>query len=1508
MKGTKQKHKRFMSWFLAMLLVLNVLLPATTVRANEPETSQEVTSTIDEESDTSPTDETEQETAAESEDAGNEQENLNEEDQTSSENENEQESEASNENNEQDSEESEAASEDNEQTSEESEATNEDNENPAGETEGQPTVPTAPALQILPLQFALQADENVADKLEYEASVTVDGTVFEPDTTLEIKDGEIIDIEFHFTKIPVSFDGTGDIVKPGDKAEIVIGTGLKAVTGKIDLIVEGTTIKIGTAELKEENGQVIAYIEFDWDWDEVNKNAYNLEAGFKVGLKYNKDSAGSGNNDEKVITILDRDYFVKEPIEFKLTKKGSPSIAEKAVTWEVTIESTPDGSDLGGFKFSDDLSAVGKYIPDSLMVGGQSMAPDGESTDHSLIYTFPEGQTAPQTIQFSTEIPDNKFNSNAEETIANQAGLKATASEATKSNTAEVKIPGKRWITKNGEPNKDFGSYNPDDRIGREITWTIVANEEGFPLENVTIKDVLGPSSGSKMQTVKSVSYTIGSTTVSLGAAQLAKFNSGGGTLSYNENDPNSVYIEGFKNLSDKITVTIVTSLPDDPDGVFEVTNYTNRATITWEGNGTGASTGNVTVGIGYSSLQKSGVQKNDRKIEWTVNFNPRNQGSGFTGDLKIYDLLVRGNAAITDLTQLDGWPSGAPDTITQRLNQSFAGWITPTSPSTHNHIELKDSNGETVADLLIVSVKHDESSTFKFQSQITNPEIYASNGTKDVLNTAALYNGITRVAAATGTVKYNSNILRKGILSLDSNEDPSKIGDSANGFNHETRTAIFRLDINKDVLDFSQLGGGNITVTDTLPNGWVFDRTFNSNKGYKIFEGTDLGTEAAADMTAAFNPDSDSASQAAFTFTNLNKHYVILVRARLTEEAYENLLKSNAGTVTVDNQATLFIENWNLTTPVVKQSVTVKTRLMDKNIITYPSDSSRSLTWQVKYQPFDVKLKDLEDYKDVEIIDTLQQGLELPISSTGQPIWENITITKMEMAANGVYQDLTGENATLNPQDHITYDAATRTLTFKVPDSDQAYRLTYVTHITVDSGKVKNSVTLKGSKENITNTDVEYGVEYKKGWANIHLGGHIKITKIDGFSQETLQGAEFSLISEENGNIIRLGETDINGVYTISAIPPGTYTLTETNPPAGGYAPAVKTYRVTVTKNGTNVITAIDGEETNEITVENFKSDDFGKLTFKKTVAGKDGETDRAFNFKVDLSAQGVYNYIGTGIPNGTIKGGDVISLKHGQGITIYGLPKDTEYSITEEDYSGFGYTKTVTGNPNGRIAADSSTGGETYEVVFTNTRTLPGSLVISKTVLGTGADRTKKFEFTVTFNAEGRYPYSGPGVPDGATIASGDKLTLADGESATITGLPDGTVYKVTEADYSAERYTAVSTNAEGTIETKSSATAAFTNTYRRRSSSGGGGGSSPSGPAPGNPLVTIEGNVPTGNIGGAQEELVEIEGDIPLAGLPKTGDSGFGAHAALILLIFSIGMGISASSILFRKQEEK
>ena len=132
------------------------------------------------------------------------------------------------------------------------------------------------------------------------------------------------------------------------------------------------------------------------------------------------------------------------------------------------------------------------------------------------------------------------------------------------------------------------------------------------------------------------------------------------------------------------------------------------------------------------------------------------------------------------------------------------------------------------------------------------------------------------------------------------------------------------------------------------------------------------------------------------------------------------------------------------------------------------------------------------------------------------------------------------------------------------------------------------------------------------------------------------------------------------------------------------------------------------------------------------------------------------------------------------------------------------------------GTVVAD-----DTQTTSFTNTKNVwspgqqTGTLTISKTVAGTGADTTKAFLFTVTFTgASGTYSYTGNGVPNG-TIKSGGTVSLAHGQSITITGLPVGAGYQVSEDVSSAQGYTVESVGSSGSISTGRSQTAAFTNT---------------------------------------------------------------------------------------------
>lgn len=122
-----------------------------------------------------------------------------------------------------------------------------------------------------------------------------------------------------------------------------------------------------------------------------------------------------------------------------------------------------------------------------------------------------------------------------------------------------------------------------------------------------------------------------------------------------------------------------------------------------------------------------------------------------------------------------------------------------------------------------------------------------------------------------------------------------------------------------------------------------------------------------------------------------------------------------------------------------------------------------------------------------------------------------------------------------------------------------------------------------------------------------------------------------------------------------------------------------------------------------------------------------------------------------------------------------------------------------------------------KTDNPTFNNT-TKPGSLTISKTVSGNAADKNKEFTFTLTLSKNGEI------IPGEVTY--GD-LTFKDGKytftlkhngSVTITGIPAGLDYTVTESDNNGYTVTVNGENtatAKGIIKAGETSTAAFKNT---------------------------------------------------------------------------------------------
>ena len=207
--------------------------------------------------------------------------------------------------------------------------------------------------------------------------------------------------------------------------------------------------------------------------------------------------------------------------------------------------------------------------------------------------------------------------------------------------------------------------------------------------------------------------------------------------------------------------------------------------------------------------------------------------------------------------------------------------------------------------------------------------------------------------------------------------------------------------------------------------------------------------------------------------------------------------------------------------------------------------------------------------------------------------------------------------------------------------------------------------------------------------------------------------------------------------------------------------------------------------------------------------------EAEKSFNLSIDTA--GTYTYT---VTEEVTTGGDCYTNDS----TVYTV------IVTVTDNNGtLLATETVVKKPNEKGELDGVDG-----IVFTNT-VKTGSLTITKTVTGDDGDKDKAFNFTVNFTApheqgeqeEQAKPLTGKytvknsasdGTDGTIELTNGTyTFTLAHGQSITISGLPVGTTYSVTESEANQDGYVTSSTGETGTIVENVESTAAFTNEYK-------------------------------------------------------------------------------------------
>lgn len=130
--------------------------------------------------------------------------------------------------------------------------------------------------------------------------------------------------------------------------------------------------------------------------------------------------------------------------------------------------------------------------------------------------------------------------------------------------------------------------------------------------------------------------------------------------------------------------------------------------------------------------------------------------------------------------------------------------------------------------------------------------------------------------------------------------------------------------------------------------------------------------------------------------------------------------------------------------------------------------------------------------------------------------------------------------------------------------------------------------------------------------------------------------------------------------------------------------------------------------------------------------------------------------------------------------------------------------------------------------------------------------------------------------------TLRSGDTVSLANEESITIAGLPEGTEYTVTEEDYAVDGYTSSNTGSTGVLSADTPQTASFTNTHSGASE-------------------TLDNPGTSGSPGTSYEDI----GDgAPV--MPKTGNSQADRFANRGFFFFSASLlALSAADFILRKR---
>ncbi|MFB5762443.1 DUF7601 domain-containing protein [Paenibacillus medicaginis] len=690
-----------------------------------------------------------------------------------------------------------------------------DEPSPADEPPSVPGVVYAPPMNLA----VMPADP--ADKTEVlvKANPTFKLTVKQgtPDPVVIPEGGEINGREdFTLALEDITVPTKGDDLNA--PPESVIQQGDYAVLDKATYFPDVNLTPAGPTNINQGNLK-IATVQFFTDSIKITFDGAGVYDGsrrdVKIGFSATAKAADQTPGGSRDTTIFGDGYKFKNSdlvpeysIDVKSDSNGNDnstinndSFKEGTITWRVVVTAT-DTDDktlpmpLDGLTFSNPLANVGVYVPGSFTVDGNATTP-AYAADRTLSYKFPNESTAQNvkgtaTITFKTWIPKNIYYFEKNGNLGDQYGWTYVNNNATLvDDTAVVKASSNphrvairpNWIVVSGKPGK-----SGNDTL---ITWTVVVNQRinnnsvlsKSGLQNVKITDTLPAGTEFVSATYKNGDSGTDTPITRNGAGEYEIGTAIGG------------------NLNGPLYMTVVTKVTDSGKSTFD---YSARAN--WElgvkdgesaiqnNDATGWQAPNAVVDaaqvkIGAHAFTKTVAARNNTAqtlyagAKWSINLT-------LQYDLDnpiVYDLLVHGDS-LDVLDNLDDNPKVTPDTLnaiksnidTRQLWQKYRENTLIVSNGLSGEVIPLTVNGKPVADLIkVTGFKGDVKGTVSFESVTTNPDNLfhqdKAGNWSDWSNRGLLFDDDSYVGSYDATTKNRVRMLNNEMLYASSVDENGK-------------------------------------------------------------------------------------------------------------------------------------------------------------------------------------------------------------------------------------------------------------------------------------------------------------------------------------------------------------------------------------------------------------------------------------------------------------------------------------------------------------------------------------------------------------------------------------------------------------------------------------------------------------------------------------------------------------------------------------------------------------